>query len=94
MIESLREISLESERYSTLSVPTDNHKISRNGHTGYKNYVSVYPEYQNFSRISLSMWETACRASAARSNWIIHGTEVLHQEDIHKILKYGIARWQ
>lgn len=85
MIESLREISLESERYVTQSVPTDNNKICRNGHTGYKYYVSVYPSYQNFSRITLSMWETACRASAARSNWIVQGTETL--PDYHEFIE-------
>lgn len=77
MIESLREISTETENYMTLSVPIDNSKICRNGHEGYKNYVSVYKDYQNFSNITLQKWEIACRASALRSNLIVQGAEVL-----------------
>lgn len=75
MIESLREISIETENYVTLSVSVDNDKICRNGHKGYKNYVSVYRDYQNFSSITLSRWEIACRASVLRSNLIVQDTE-------------------
>ena len=82
MIESLREILTESERYATLSVPMDNHKICRKGHTGYKYYVSVYREYQDFSKITVSMWKTACRASAARCNLIVNGSETLPEYQI------------
>lgn len=73
MIESLREISVEKERYQTLSVPIQNNK--------YKNYVSVYRDFQNFSRISFSMWQIACRASACRANLIVQKSDTLPDYD-------------
>lgn len=90
MVESLREISLEKETYETVSVTIDNKKLK------YKNYVSVYADYQNFSRISVPMWHTACRASARRANLIVQNQNTMpdYNEFIDHLTQQNIYKAQ
>ena len=64
MIESLREIQMKTESYASVSVSMQDGKK-------YKNRVSIYRDYQDFSKITTQKWMVACKASARRANLIV-----------------------
>lgn len=68
MIESLRELSKETEDYGTFYAPLNNE-------WDYKQYVANQWEFQNFSHMDKDKWEVACRASVKRANLIVNYKE-------------------